>query len=166
MNYARDKSIDWDHLHFEWARQADLTHDYGVELADAKLKVDKAKERLDIAKAKAFLKATEEVKSPVDKIKAVAELDSNYIQAVQEHNQAKHELGLVQAAYDAVTQTKRKALEALVSLHGQQYWSAPVEPRDYEQWCGKRFGEESQQKTASKATEASKVAAAKRTRTK
>ena len=166
MNYHKDKAIDWDALHFEWARQPELAHEYGVELADAKRAVDDAKEALDVAKAKAFLAAAEEIKSPVDKVKAWADQDPKYLAAVQGYNEAKHKLGLVQAAYDAITQTKRKALEALVSLHGQQYWSAPVEQKDYEQWCGRKFGVEAQEKRREKATEASKAAAARRTRTK
>ena len=163
MNYHKDKAIDWDALHFEWARQPELAHEYGVELADAKRAVDNAKEALDVAKAKAYLKASE-LGLKVDNTKAEAELDANYQHHVREYSNAKHFLGLVQAAYDAITQTKRKALEALVSLHGQQYWSAPVEQKDYEQWCGKKFGQEAQQQRREKATEASKAAAARRTR--
>lgn len=166
MNYARDVSIDYNNLHFEWARQPDLTLQYGEELAEARRLTDKAKEALDVAKAKAFQKALAEVQKPVDAVKAAADLDPDFLNAVESYNMAQHNQRLVQVAYDAV-QVKKTALENWVRLHGQEYFAQPIEPREYEQWAGKRFGEESQEKVKDRANANAKAAAAaRRPRTK
>lgn len=129
MDYASDVKIDPRNLDWEWLRQTDLTLVYGQELAEAKRKVDKAKEALDVEESKALLRAFETVEKPVDKVKATAEIDPIYLKRVSEYNQAKYEAGLVQAAYDAVAM-KKPALENLTRLLMSDLFSSPVEPKE------------------------------------
>lgn len=163
--YAKDCKIDMNNLHWEWARQPDLAYQYGVELADARRAVDQAEKALDVEKAKAYKRASEKG-GKVDEVKAEAALDRDYLAKLEAYNEAKYQLGLVQAAYEAIVNTKKRALENAVTLYGQQYYSTPVEPRDYEAWRDRRFSEESAERVKERATEASRAAvAARRSRT-
>lgn len=129
MNYKNDIRIDPNNLDIEWLRQPDLAYIYGNELAEARSKTDRAKERMDIESANAFKRALETVGKPVDAVRAAADVDPDYRKSVEMFNQAKYEQGLLQAAYDAI-QTKKTALENLVRLHGQQYFASPREPKE------------------------------------
>ena len=162
MGYVRDRKCDFNALHFEWSQQPDLAHSYGVELAEARKAVDIAEKAMDVEKAKAYKRAVEVVKSPVDAVKAEAALDEKYLKRLDDYNTAKYQLGLVQAAYESIGNQKKRALENLVTLYGQQYYAAPIEPRDYENWKQRRFSEESAEKVQTRATEASKTAVARR----
>ena len=158
--FKQDVRVDFSHLHFEWAIQPELTNYYGEQLAEAKRKVDRTEEAVDVAKAK----ATEEAFGKglkVDAAKADAEKNSEYRKAVSSYNQARYESNLAQAAFDAI-QTKKYALENLVRLHGQEYFAMPVEPKEYEDWKGKRFSEESAEKTKEQAQANCRAAAAQR----
>lgn len=160
--FAQDVRIDFTHLHFEWAAQPELTYYYGEQLAEAKRKVDRAEEAMDVAKSK----ATKESFSKglkVEDAKADAALNPEYTKSVSNYNQARYESNLAQAAFDAI-QTKKYALENLVRLHGQEYFAMPVEPKEYEEWKGTRFSAESTEKTKEAATANCQAAAQRRVR--
>ena len=160
--FTQDVRIDFTHLHFEWAIQPELTYYYGEQLAEAKRKVDRAEEAMDVAKAKAVREAFGKGLK-VEDAKADAAIDPEYLKAVAAYNQAKYESNLAQAAFDAI-QTKKYALENLVRLHGQEYFAMPVEPKEYEDWKGTRFSAESTEKTKEAATANCQAAAQRRTR--
>lgn len=159
LDYASDVRIDPRNLDWEWLRQADLALLYGNELAEARRKVDNAKEAMDVEESKALLRAFEKVEKPVDKVKATAETDPEYLSKIQAYNKARYEAGLVQAAYDAI-QTKKSSLENLVRLHGQQYFAGPSEPKELgTKTC---FSETRDKSRRENANEAAKAAADKR----
>lgn len=158
--FTQDVRIDFGHLHFEWAAQPELTYYYGEQLAEAKRKVDRAEEAMDVAKAKAVREAFGKGLK-VDAAKSDAEENKDYRKTISDYNQARYESNLAQAAFDAI-QTKKYALENLVRLHGQEYFAIPVEPKEYEDWKGKRFSEESAEKTKEQAQANCRAAAAQR----
>jgi len=53
MDYEKDVSIDINHFDLEWLRQADLVLQYGEEHAQARFKLDRAKEAMEVEQAKA-----------------------------------------------------------------------------------------------------------------
>jgi hypothetical protein len=158
MDYNRDKMIDFNNLQFEWARQPDLAEAYERELAEANKAVAEAEEGVEVYKAQAFLKAHEEIKSPVDKVKAAADLDPKYRSAVRELVEAKHKRDLIRAAVKGID-VKKPALENAVSLWVKQYFSTPMEPADYEKWEKARFRTTGAEEKAKAATTAAKEAA-------
>lgn len=132
MNYEADIRVDYGNLDVEWIKQADLTYYYGKEVAEARAKVDRLKEALDVDEAQALIRAFvpgEDGKKPtVDMAKAIAQSDPKRCLTADQLNEARRELGLIQAAYDAI-QVKKYSLENLVRLHGQSYFAGPVEPK-------------------------------------
>lgn len=161
MDYSKDKKIDFNNLHYEWARQPDLAEEYERELAEANKLVADAEEELEIAKAQAFLKAHDEIKSPVDKVKAAADLDPKYRAAASKYNQKKYERDLIRAAVKGID-VKKPGLENAVTLWSKQYFSTPIEPTDYEQWERDRFRQDQNESKSKAANVAAKEAATKR----
>lgn len=134
MDYKRDVSIDFNNLDKEWLKQPSLTLEYGEVLADARLRLDKMKEVFDITKAEIDISTrgfwSESGKKFTEaQIAAEVLLNKKVRKASEELMKAREDLGSIQVAYDAI-QTKKSALENLVKLHGQDWFSRPVEPRE------------------------------------
>ena len=62
-------------------------------------------------------------------IMATVKTQREYLDAVTEHVDARHELSLLEAAVTAMEQRKRM-IEVLITLHGQQYFAGPSAPRN------------------------------------
>jgi uncharacterized protein (UPF0179 family) len=169
MGYQQDKQVDFNNLHFEWVRQVDLAHDYGVELAEASKAVNNAEEVVKVEEAKAANRVRESYaasggKVTVDQVKFDTVLDPKYTEAREAIIKLRYELDLVKAAVKAIDDKKR-ALENAVVLFTREYWSTPVEQGDYDNWSNKRFTSENQKEVRKTATETMKEAATKRKRT-
>lgn len=164
LNINRDRRIDFSNLHYEWALQTELAQGYGEAVANARRAVEIAKERRDVARAKAFLKAHEEIKSPLDKVNATAQLDEDYLSALRRYQQAVYEKDMAEAAFETIN-TKKKAMEEILKTHAQEFWSNPVSPAEYTDWRGKKFDEESKEQMRDKANQAA-VEAGQRRRTR
>jgi len=146
-NYMEDLAIDPQNLAEEWLGQPGLYMRYAEALADAQKMRDKAKERLDVAKAdldgkirrtpEAFglSKITETIVSSTISLL----LDEGY----EEYNglpskllESNYEVNLLQAAVKAFDHRK-KALENLVMLYVAKWFAGPKEPQYLEP--GKRI---------------------------
>lgn len=123
--------IDKNVLDDEWLGQPKLYFRWAVELEDARADLEQSKSDFDLAKAEIDLK----IRSHPDKydlpdkttenmIKATIPGTPEYKEAEDEYLEARHRVGVLQAAVTALDHRK-KALENLVSLHGQKYFASP-----------------------------------------
>lgn len=137
LNYKDEIEIDQHNLDQEWLDQPRRFIKYASAQAQASFDVDKAKERLDVAKARAdqdirnnpqdygISKVTESLVSNL-----ITE-NTEYQHALKEYHQAKYEFEMAKAAVSAFHQ-RREALENLVRLWSSSYFSEPREPKDKE----------------------------------
>jgi hypothetical protein len=164
MSYESDIKVDYENLHMEWVAQPDLTYHYGKEVAEARAKVDRLKESLDVEEAQALMRAfipgPDGKKPTVDQAKSVATVDPLRQLAAADLNEARRTLGLVQAAYEAI-QVKKSALENLVRLHGQQYFAGPVEPKVLGERTGVTMDQKATTAVRNRSNEAAREAASR-----
>jgi hypothetical protein len=147
MSYEEDIEIDCDSLDVEWLDQPKLMKEYCRIEAEAARAEDLAKENLD------FVRATIEraVRADPaqygvtagsrgiteDSIKAAIQVHPQFQAASREHIDAKYEHGVAKGTARAFDQRK-SALERLVQLHGQSYFSGPSVPRNLAEERAKR----------------------------
>lgn len=142
--------IDLNRLDDECLAQPSLYMKYATELAEAKFDYDEAKARFDVAKAELQLDVRDnpdayQLKKVTEAtIEAAVVASEAYQKAQQKVNKCKHKVGLLEAAVGAIEQKKRM-LENLVTLHGQNYFSQP-KPKG----MGKEVAENFRQSKASR----------------
>jgi hypothetical protein len=135
MNYEKDLFIDDSALDIEWLDQSMLFMKYARCLAETRRTADEAKQFIEIIKAeldKAVRENPEKFKleKVTDKaIDAIIATDKKYKDAYQVYLEAKYEADMASSAVSAFNMRK-EALENLVKLNGQQYFSGPKVPRD------------------------------------
>lgn len=133
--WQKDVEINPNTLDVEWCKQASLVGEYCVAQAEARAKLDLAKEAVDVTAAKLGLKIRANPASyGLDKVteasvQAVILLDTTYAVATQALRDAQYEYDVLSAAVRALDQ-KKSALENLVRLQGQNYFAGPSAPRD------------------------------------
>lgn len=126
--------IDPLQLDKEWLKQPMLFFDFAAELVEAKNVLDQAKAELELIDADidreirrdpekyGVIKITENI------VAAIIPSRPKHKEAYTKFIEAKYEVGIIQAAVDALDQRK-KALENLVTLHGQNYFAEPRTPK-------------------------------------
>jgi hypothetical protein len=135
-------NIDQTQLDKEWVEQPKLFFEYAVMLADERSNLERRKAQADLVRAELDKQIRED---PV-KFGLGSKLTETAINnTITENSQmqkantkirlAKHRVDVFQAAVNALDQRK-SALERLVSLHGQNYFSQPTvtdneKARDY-----------------------------------
>jgi hypothetical protein len=135
MGFSKDLEIDHNALDVEWLGQPKKFFEVSEELASAREMLDQMKFALEVAEAevdqdiRANPSAHGLEKVTETAVKAAVVLDSRYEKARKDYIHAKHEADVLAAAVSAFEQRKR-ALEHLVTLHGQQYFAGPKAPRD------------------------------------
>jgi len=113
-----------------WLEQPQLVAQHGRELANAKDKLERSKAGLDVARAEVENMITADpekfglAKTTVSAINAAVEVHPDITSARDRLFKNKHKVDLLQALMTALDHRKR-ALEGLVSLHGQQYFASP-----------------------------------------
>ena len=122
--------IDQYRLVDEWVDQPSRYNHYARELANARREVDEAKAELELTKAEvaADIRAAPEnygmAKATEASVAECSITQRPYKLALATYNDARHKVGLLEAAVEGLQQRKR-ALEKIVDLHGQQYWAQP-----------------------------------------
>ena len=125
--------IDADQLDKALVEQPRLFFKHAAKLADARLELDEAESRFDVVKADLSLairgnpkkyKLGDEIKITEASIDATITTHPKYVEAQGEVNVAKHAVAILQAVATALDHRKR-ALEKMVDLHGQNYFSSP-----------------------------------------
>jgi hypothetical protein len=144
--------IDPDKLDEEWIKQPRLFHKYAKRLADAKDAFARAKSLLEVVMAD----AAKDIRDNPSKygITKVTEgavevrvlLHKKVEEARDKMHAAKHRVDVFEAAVSAL-EHKKRALENLVTLHGQNYFSTPrVSPE-----AGKKMKDRLEEKKKDKA---------------
>lgn len=152
LNYKEDINIDPDALDTEWLAQPGLFMKYSEALVEAKdeadrlersLSVFRARTQMDIRNKPASYGITSE--KPTEGNIQSALLQVPGYQALEEDiGAAQYRSRLLEAAVNAMDM-KRRALERLVILHGQNYFAGPTEPRN----LGMEWGKNAHHKAAS-----------------
>jgi len=122
--------LDQNRLDEEWLIQPKLYFQHALLLAAAKETVDRFKSRLDVIAAE----LDQDMRADPEKydmervseasIKAAICLQDDHEEATKDLARAKHRVDVLQAVINALEHRKR-ALEGLVTLHGQNYFSTP-----------------------------------------
>jgi len=123
-------NMDEHNLDEMWLNQPRLYHKYAKKLANAKQHLEEEKAELELCKAELdrdirsepgqfnLEKITENV------VSSTIIIQDKYQQRQAEVIDLKHQVDILQAAVTTLDHRKR-ALENLVSLHGQDYFSSP-----------------------------------------
>jgi len=133
--FEKDKRIDPLQLDVACIEQPDLFYKWSQMAIEAKGVADRAKLRLDVTEAQLQLECRRDPaafglnKSTEESVKAAVKASDTYYKAAKKHLQAKETAALLDKAVTAMEMRKRM-LESLVTLHGQQYFAGPSVPRD------------------------------------
>jgi len=128
----QDSYFDIDELGLdrEWLAQPRLYYQAATDAANARKDLDVARTQLDAIRATVAkdVRSTPESydldKATVDAVKETVELADEVQEAIEATHEARLRLDLCSAAVVALDHRK-KALENLVYLHGQNYYSQP-----------------------------------------
>lgn len=163
MDYEKELEIDGLNLDKEWLLQARRFMKYAKELADARDRMERAEQAADVERAEADKRARQrhaaDEKKPTEAvINSEVLTDSEYKKAADKLLDLKHEVDILQAAVRAFDQRK-DALENLVRLHGQQYFSGPQVPHD----IGREFVRQAEEQGRTAAREQTTARTGRRT---
>jgi hypothetical protein len=133
MNYEEDLNIDMQNLDQEWLAQPNLFMRYAREAKRLRKEAVKAEERVKSVRSKLILEANREGIPGIDKItdtkvEAYYRDHPKYKEAVEARIEAEDEAEVADQAIFACHQRKA-ALENLVTLWSQEYFSEPREPK-------------------------------------
>lgn len=126
--------IDPLKLDEEWINQPKKVEKYARRLTEAKFDLAEAKAQLDATAAElAFKIRSKPTRYGMDKVtdqkvKDAIILQDEYQEALRNYNGLRKTVDLLEGIMTAL-EHRKKALENLVYLHGQSYFSAPVERR-------------------------------------
>lgn len=130
-----DRKIDPEQLDVEATRQADLFFEWAEQFIEARTKMERLEFELDVLESRLQLDCREHPESYGTKsttetaIKSAVKCSPKYVKAHQDFLDARREAGMLEKAVAAMDMKKRM-LEELIKLHGQQYFAGPTEPRD------------------------------------
>lgn len=123
-------SVDELSLDKDWSIQARLAKKWHLKLAQARDKLDTAKDQLEYIKSKLTVDIREDpasfgLRKATDKsIEAATVIHDRFQSAKEEVRQAKKEVGEIEAVTTAI-EHKKKALEKMVDLWTMGYFSEP-----------------------------------------
>lgn len=130
-------AIDQLRLDEEWIGQPKLFFAWAATLAEAKLEHAQAETALDVCKADLDYRIRQSPenyglnKVTEPGVKAAILGHKKYVKAADVVHQSKYRVDIVQAAVTALDHRKR-ALQDLVALHGQNYFAVPQAPKGTE----------------------------------
>lgn len=133
--FQKDKEIDPNRLDLECVLQPDRFYRWAEASVEASTEVDRAKLHMDVVKAKLEMECRHKptdfglAKATEAGIDAAVKCHPKYLEANEEFIEARRESKLLDAAVNSMEQKKRM-LEVLITLHGQQYFAGPSVPRD------------------------------------
>ncbi len=143
-----DRSINPGELDVEATRQADLFFKWAERSVHARAELDRCKMELDTLQSKICLSIRAEpdkfgLSKPTEAaVTARVSSDDQYLKAYKRMLEAKRESALSDRAVESLEQKKRM-LEVLITLHGQQYFAGPSVPRNLvEAWKEHQKGSE------------------------
>jgi hypothetical protein len=130
-----DLSIDPESLDTECVRQVDLFMKWCERSIEARAAVEDAKILLDTKTSEVDLRIRRRPeKYGLDKvtdpgIKATVLTHPDYLRAMKTYHEARDTAAYLEKAVLAM-EMKKRMLDNLITLHGQQYFAGPATPRD------------------------------------
>lgn len=155
MNYLRDIRIDESNLDIEWLEQAELAVRYGRYWNECNEELVRAEENIKVVRAELVAMANEDPDKHLGQgVKPTGPNIESFYRNHKSHKAAKERwIKAMTTAKDAeivkneIAFTRKAALEALVQLHGQNYFAGPKIPHDLRK---ERENRESTRATANK----------------
>ena len=137
-NYLKDIKINSEALDIEWLEQAELAVKYGRYWSKCKEELIRAEENVKIVTAELTIEINQNPEKylgdgvkPTDvKIDAAVRTHSKFQEAKERWITAITECNDAEIIKNEIAFTRKSALEALVQLHGQQYFAGPKVPRN------------------------------------
>lgn len=150
INYIRDSQIDLDQLEIEWTRHPEIEEAYIDQVSEKKQDFISAVESEKLAHEKVKTRRSKLIQhchnnpekcvgkksATGPEAEAYYRTHPDYEAAKKRHNRAQINVLKAEAEWetakdmkDLIHFTKTKALEQLVSLHGQGYFAGPEAPR-------------------------------------
>lgn len=154
-DYMEDMRIDETALDYEWLEQPTLMFKYAKLTADAKLTLDKVKDKLDFVRAELDGRIRANPKEfGMEKITESAIMNTiisqeEYIQMQKDLLKAKYNFDITRGAADAIS-ARKDALENMVKLFGMQYFAGPNVPHNVFEIRKKKNEQTASNKVASK----------------
>lgn len=143
-NFQDDLQIDPNQLDVEAGMQAELFYKWAEKSVQARKDHDKAKFDLEVCTARLSGQARVDPDSfGITKVTEAAidvavKTHPDYTEAYEEFLSCKANMALMDKATEAMEQRKRM-IEVLITLHGQQYFAGPSVPRNLtEAWCERK----------------------------
>ncbi len=137
MDYEKDITIDENALDIEWLDQASLALKYAKHLTQLKARVARLEEKKKTKRSELILEVNENPIELMNKktpnaadIEAYYRTDEEYKEIIKELLLVQEEAEFAELAFQEIAWTRKKSLEYLVILHGQQYFAGPKIPRD------------------------------------
>lgn len=134
-DFEKDLMIDPNQLDLMAAIQGELFFKWAEKAVKARKKADEAKFNLDVTQADLSSQARIDpgsfgiVKVTEAAITEAVKIHPKYKEANQEYLEAKADSALLDKGVEAMEQKKRM-IEVLITLHGQQYFAGPSVPRN------------------------------------
>jgi len=132
-DFEKDLEIDPMNLDVEAIRQPELYYNYSKLTKEAKTKYDMMKFKLNVVESELAQKARLKPRAfglnkvTEASVSEAVRLHPRYRTAYKKMVEAKNEADLMYHAQEAMSQKKRM-IELLVKLHGQEYFSGPSVP--------------------------------------
>jgi hypothetical protein len=130
-----DRQIDPSELDLAAATQADTFFYWAEQLTAARMRAEQCKHVIDLTEARVELECRQNpekfglVKSTEAAISSAVKASADVVSCKKEFLEAREESMLLDWAVNAMEQRKRM-IEVLITLHGQQYFAGPSTPRD------------------------------------
>lgn len=146
--FEKDLQIDPNQLDVEAAQQGELFFKWAERAIEAKQAYERAKLRLDVKQAEISFEVRKDHRAfGLDKVTESA-IDStvrqneDVLRHTDEMMDAKEAMLYLDKAVEAM-EMKKRMIEVLITLHGQQYFAGPSVPRDLASaWLEKKNGRE------------------------
>jgi len=156
LDYEKDIRIDPDALDIEWLQQASLALQYAKYLEEIRAEVKKMRERKKTKRSELILEANAspevccgKAKPNAADIEAYYRTHDDYKTIAEKLISQEEELAYAELAFNEIAWTRKKALENLVTLHGQQYFAGPKVPRNIsKEWEAKQKQRDTNTKVA------------------
>ena len=138
--FEEDIKIDPSQLDVEAGRQGELFFKWAEQMVDAKEHLERMKFKLEVIEARLIIEVRDDpgkyrlTKPTVDSVLAAVKKSPKYMEAKNFVIEAAKVHALLSNAVMAMEQRKRM-LEVLITLHGQEYFAGPSTPRNLVQAC-------------------------------
>ncbi len=144
-NYEEDIKIDESALDVEWVEQADLAIKYSKYYLWKRKEQQLIHEKVKTKRSELIREANEDpmkccgkAKTNAGDLEAYYRTHVDYKETKEEFIEAEYEANLAEIMKNEIAYTRKKALENLVVLHGQQYFAGPSVPRNLNEIMNER----------------------------